>query len=132
MRLEIKYLGKEINVFFFFLILYFSHQGLSCSEPCPAGLWGRHCNKTCFKLCPNSDTCLRETGACVCRPGFWGVTCQNSEHFCLQPDMKQKWCHRQVWSNIYVIISQNAELELMVNSAVRHAHRVDSHTAATM
>uniref|UniRef100_A0A3Q3IKI4 Platelet endothelial aggregation receptor 1 n=1 Tax=Monopterus albus TaxID=43700 RepID=A0A3Q3IKI4_MONAL len=48
-----------------------------CSLPCSEGLWGRHCNQTCFKNCPNSDTCLRETGACVCRPGYWGATCQN-------------------------------------------------------
>lgn len=53
--------------------------GPRCSEPCSEGLWGRHCNQTCFKHCPNSDTCLRETGTCVCRPGYWGVTCQNSE-----------------------------------------------------
>lgn len=57
-------------------------QGSRCSDPCSEGLWGRHCNQTCFKHCPNSDTCLRETGACVCRPGYWGVTCQNSECCC--------------------------------------------------
>lgn len=58
---------------------FVSSQGSRCNEPCSEGLWGRHCNQTCFKHCPNSDTCLRETGACVCRPGYWGVTCQNSE-----------------------------------------------------
>lgn len=69
----------------------FFPPGARCSEPCSEGLWGRHCNQTCFKHCPNSDTCLRETGACVCRPGYWGVTCQNSE--CYQPaDTGQKPC----------------------------------------
>lgn len=68
----------------------FSHQGSTCSEPCSAGLWGRHCNQTCFKHCPNSDTCLRETGACICRPGFLGETCQNSKHSCLQPDINEQ------------------------------------------
>uniref|UniRef100_A0A3B3CLE7 Platelet endothelial aggregation receptor 1 n=1 Tax=Oryzias melastigma TaxID=30732 RepID=A0A3B3CLE7_ORYME len=48
-----------------------------CSEPCPEGLWGPNCNLSCFKHCPNSDTCARETGECVCRPGYWGVSCQN-------------------------------------------------------
>lgn len=62
--------SASLNVFF---------PGARCSEPCSEGLWGRHCNQTCFKHCPNSDTCVKETGACVCRPGFWGVTCQNSE-----------------------------------------------------
>lgn len=70
--------------------LPFSPQGFRCSVPCSEGLWGRHCNQTCFKHCPNSDTCLRETGACVCRPGFWGVTCQNSECCCQSADIQLK------------------------------------------
>ncbi|MEQ2171294.1 hypothetical protein GOODEAATRI_009269, partial [Goodea atripinnis] len=49
-----------------------------CSEPCPEGLWGPHCNHTCSMHCLNSDTCLRKTGDCVCRPGYWGATCQNN------------------------------------------------------
>uniref|UniRef100_A0A3B3DVC1 Platelet endothelial aggregation receptor 1 n=1 Tax=Oryzias melastigma TaxID=30732 RepID=A0A3B3DVC1_ORYME len=56
-----------------------SLSGPRCSEPCPEGLWGPNCNLSCFKHCPNSDTCARETGECVCRPGYWGVSCQNSE-----------------------------------------------------
>lgn len=66
-------------MFNMFLIIFPPLKGPRCSEPCSDGLWGRHCNQTCFKHCPNSDTCHRETGACVCRPGYWGVTCQNSE-----------------------------------------------------
>lgn len=54
-------------------------SGSSCSEPCPEGLWGPHCNQSCFKNCPNSDTCQKENGECVCHPGYWGITCQNSE-----------------------------------------------------
>lgn len=56
-----------------------SLSGPRCGEPCPEGLWGPDCNLSCFKHCPNSDTCVRETGECVCRPGYWGVSCQNSE-----------------------------------------------------
>lgn len=53
--------------------------GPHCSDPCPEGLWGPHCNRSCSDHCPNSDTCLRKTGECVCRPGYWGAACQNSE-----------------------------------------------------
>uniref|UniRef100_A0A096LPS9 Platelet endothelial aggregation receptor 1 n=1 Tax=Poecilia formosa TaxID=48698 RepID=A0A096LPS9_POEFO len=53
--------------------------GPHCSDPCPEGLWGPHCNHSCSDHCPNSDTCLRKTGECVCRPGYWGAACQNSE-----------------------------------------------------
>uniref|UniRef100_A0A3P9PU63 Platelet endothelial aggregation receptor 1 n=1 Tax=Poecilia reticulata TaxID=8081 RepID=A0A3P9PU63_POERE len=53
--------------------------GPHCSDPCPEGLWGPNCNRSCSDHCPNSDTCLRKTGECVCRPGYWGAACQNSE-----------------------------------------------------
>lgn len=72
-----------LHCFFHPLSIFFP-QGSRCNEPCLKGLWGRHCNQSCFTHCPNSDTCLRETGACVCRSGYWGDTCQNSE-CCCQP-----------------------------------------------
>lgn len=111
--------------------------GSRCSEPCSEGLWGRHCNQTCFKHCPNSDTCLRETGACVCRPGYWGVTCQNSECCCqpadIRSDQNQKCTGLHLPRlTLYPFLSQNAELACMVTSAVCHAHPVASRTAATM
>uniref|UniRef100_A0A3Q3B9L4 Platelet endothelial aggregation receptor 1 n=1 Tax=Kryptolebias marmoratus TaxID=37003 RepID=A0A3Q3B9L4_KRYMA len=67
-------------------------SGPRCSEPCPEGLWGPRCNQTCSERCPNSDTCLRKTGECVCPPGYWGATCQNSNVMVpLPPGEKESW-----------------------------------------
>lgn len=116
---------------------FVSSLGSRCNEPCSEGLWGRHCNQTCFKHCPNSDTCLRETGACVCRPGYWGVTCQNSEccSDLMRSDQKLPGFaveRRPSFAHSLSLVSQNAELVCMATSAACRVRPVASRTAATM
>lgn len=106
-------------------------KGPRCSEPCSDGLWGRHCNQTCFKHCPNSDTCQRETGACVCRPGYWGITCQNSECSCRSAS-GEEWPDVTGFTVSSSPHSQNAERGLTATSAACRALPAASHTAATM
>ncbi|KAI9999819.1 hypothetical protein NQD34_011662, partial [Periophthalmus magnuspinnatus] len=72
--------------------------GSRCNEPCADGLWGPGCNQSCVKHCPNSATCLRDSGTCVCRPGYWGPSCQTnptsqtgSVMVPLPPSEKESW-----------------------------------------
>lgn len=59
------------------ITLPLSHTGTRCHLPCPEGFWGANCNNTC--TCKNGGTCIRESGNCVCAPGFRGPACQRRE-----------------------------------------------------
>lgn len=53
--------------------------GTRC-ENCVKGFWGLDCNTTCDCL---SEECDRETGACICKPGYYGPKCSCTDEWCL-------------------------------------------------
>ena len=42
---------------------------LSCRE----GRYGTYCNEQCPASCVNPSSCDKDTGDCLCRPGFFGT-----------------------------------------------------------
>lgn len=44
---------------------------------CPAGQFGSDCQDRCE--CQNSGQCDRQTGQCVCQPGWTGERCENGK-----------------------------------------------------
>ena len=45
---------------------------------CPAGTHGTYCSESCD--CLNGAKCDRVTGACDCKPGFIGNTCEKCKY----------------------------------------------------
>ncbi len=44
---------------------------------CPAGRFGSDCQDRCY--CLNGAQCDRQTGQCVCQPGWTGQRCENGK-----------------------------------------------------
>lgn len=51
---------------------------------CPEGRWGLGCQEIC-PACEHGAACEPGTGACLCRPGYVGSRCQDSEYGVPQP-----------------------------------------------
>lgn len=51
--------------------------GKDCKTECPAGTFGTMCIGKCN--CKNSAECTKDTGNCLCKPGYYGIYC---EYFC--------------------------------------------------
>lgn len=59
--------------------LLFCDRRLTSGLPpaCPLGHYGASCRLECS--CHNNSTCEPTTGACHCRPGFYGPACEHRE-----------------------------------------------------
>ena len=53
-------------------IIFFSMQGIICSEQCQRGFYGKDCSLKCN--CTNSP-CHHATGTCLCLDGYIGERC---------------------------------------------------------
>ncbi|GJQ82066.1 hypothetical protein Trydic_g6938 [Trypoxylus dichotomus] len=56
-----------------------------CIASCAPEFYGKKCNKTCSCDKKGTEMCLRNTGKCICNPGFVGETCERLE---VCPSMK--------------------------------------------
>ena len=53
-------------------------MGDGCARPCPGGLYGEGCSKTCD--CRNDAACDPINGRCICLAGYKGLHCEDSKY----------------------------------------------------